>query len=697
MGKYLDVERKRIDNMGSDVQNLDESIGKAIPNINNNSEKLDALISQLKEIENNLQLQSQINDETKSNVDKINTRLLEGDKLAEEINGVLEKHDDNINLILTSLDQWQVYQKDTDTKHLETVEKMKEISVLIETIKEQIVTQEKEITEKSASDFDDIKLKMEHLENRHDASNKRISELDNGSQSLLQKLISLEKDISERCGNLDKTDEQLLSMINKMGNENESQFSSLRLDINNKWEELENKNNELEKNVISENNAVKQIIEDIKSNHNSALVKLTDMDNGNQQLLEKLLNLESDVDQKYFGMNSKSDDMKSRVDKIDIEIMNNSQGLVNIQEIVNIQTEQVKKVESERQKSSEESNKALEASTQANKRAIDDMRKELGDAIHDLEVKLKTDRDQDNQTLDQRIILIQNQNKQNEEKISALEKDGPETTKNIMDNLESKFKVIQDDSYGKLKDIEHTVTKNSEDLKSQSKFIENHNDEIKTIVSSVAVFTSQISALETKEDDIMKYLDVERKRIDNMGSDIQNLDESIGKAIPNINNNSEKLDALISQLKEIEDNLQLQSQINVETKSNVDKINIRLLEGDKLAEEINGVLEKHDDNIKLILTSLDQWQVYQKDTDTKHLETVEKMKEISVLIETIKEQIVTQEKKITEKSASDFDDIKLKMEHLENGHDASNKRISELDNGSQSLLQKLISLEKDIS
>merc|ERR1712228_782710 len=361
---------------------------------------------------------------------------------------------------------------------------------------------------------------------------------------------------------------------------------------------------------------------------------------GNQQLLEKLLNLESDVDQKYFGMNSKSDDMKSRVDKIDIEIMNNSQGLVNIREIVNIQTEQVKKVESERQKSSEESNKALEASTQANTRAIDDMRKELGDAIHDLEVKLKTDRDQDNQTLDQRIIVIQNQNKQNEEKISALEKDGPETTKSIMDNLESKFKVIKDDSNGKLKDIEHVVTKNSEDLKSQSKFIENHNDEIKTIVSSVAVFTSQISALETKEDDIMKYLDVERKRIDNMGLDVQNLDESIGKAIPNIKNNSEKLDALISQLKEIENNLQLQSQINDETKSNVDKINTRLLEQDKLAEEINGVLEKHDDNIKLILTSLDQWQVFQKDTDTKHLETVEKMKEISVLIETIKEQIV---------------------------------------------------------
>ena len=66
-------------------------------------------------------------------------------------------------------------------------------------------------------------------------------------------------------------------------------------------------------------------------------------------------------------------------------------------------------------------------------------------------------------------------------------------------------------------------------------------------------------------------------------------------------------------------------------KVDIDRIDLKLSNGDKLAEEINGVLEKHDDNIKVIFTSLDQWQVFQKDTDTKHLETVEKMKEISVL------------------------------------------------------------------
>merc|ERR1719147_549460 len=139
------------------------------------------------------------------------------------------------------------------------------------------------------------------------------------------------------------------------------------------------------------------------------------------------------------------------------------------------------------------------------------MRKALGDSISELEIKLKNDRDQEKENFEQRIILIQNENKINQEKITALEKDGPETTKNIMDNLEDKFKIIQNDSDGKFKDIEHAVTKNADDIKAQSKNIKNQNDEIKSIVSNIAVFNSQLSAIETKEDDIMKYLDVERK------------------------------------------------------------------------------------------------------------------------------------------------------------------------------------------
>merc|ERR1712115_311318 len=78
--------------------------------------------------------------------------------------------------------------------------------------------QEEKITQKSTNDFNEMKSKIQVLENDQDLSNKKINELETGSKSLLEKLISLEKDISERCGNLDKTDENLLSMITKLEN-----------------------------------------------------------------------------------------------------------------------------------------------------------------------------------------------------------------------------------------------------------------------------------------------------------------------------------------------------------------------------------------------------------------------------------------------------------------------------------------------
>ena len=44
-------------------------------------------------------------------------------------------------------------------------------------------------------------------------------------------LKGLEKDTSERCGNLDKTDENLLSIIRKFENDNNSQIGGLKSDF----------------------------------------------------------------------------------------------------------------------------------------------------------------------------------------------------------------------------------------------------------------------------------------------------------------------------------------------------------------------------------------------------------------------------------------------------------------------------------
>merc|ERR1712106_1095967 len=173
--------------------------------------------------------------------------------------------------------------------------------------------------------------------------------------------------------------------------------------------------------------------------------------------------------------------------------------------------------------------------------AVTDLRKGLSDSINVLEGKLKQEMDTDQQKLEQKILLIQNKDDVNLNKITALETSGPETTKTLLDNFEGQFKDLRNVTDDKVIEIEGLLSKNTETIKVHASQIEIHSENINSFVSSNAVFSSQISAVETKSDDFIKYLEVERQRIDNIGSDIKNIDENLGKAVPEIKKNSDKL------------------------------------------------------------------------------------------------------------------------------------------------------------
>merc|ERR1712106_348454 len=535
--KYLEVERQRIDNIGSDIKNIDENLGKAVPEIKKNSDKLLSLDVHIENFNEFIQNTNKRMVEINISLGSVNEKLLNNDQITEEINGVLEQHQDDIKLITSELESLKKSMSNADTNHLESVEKIKELTIIISNIKKQIIMQEEKITEKSINDFNEMKSQIQVIQNDQDLSSKKIKELDNGSQSLLEKLISLEKDIGERCDDLDKTDENLLSIITKLGNDNNTQVEDLKTDISFRINDLDKRSVENDHATKTETTMLKHDLESVVTQNTNMLNKISDMDNGNQQMLEKLLSIETDFNGKVVGVSDNAEDLKLMIINVDSETKNNSQGLINIQESLNIQAEQVKKVESERQKSAEESNKTFVDKIDANAMAVADLRKGLSDSINFLEGKLKQDMDTDQQNLEQKILLIQNKNDVNLNKITALETSGPETTKTLLDNFEDQFKDLRNVTDDKVNEIEVLLSKNTETIKVHASQIEIHSENINSFVSSNAVFSSQISAVETKSDDFIKYLEVERQRIDNIGSDVKNLDENLGKAVPEIKKN----------------------------------------------------------------------------------------------------------------------------------------------------------------
>merc|ERR1712236_191379 len=93
-------------------------------------------------------------------------------------------------------------------------------------------------------------------------------------------------------------------------------------------------------------------------------------------------------------------------------------------------------------------------------------------------------------------------------------------------------------------EAEDNIQKNAQDIASQSNLLKEHTRNINNFISTNATFNNQLISLETKSEDFLKHLQVERQRIDNVESELNNLDEIVKKVQPEIKRNTDRLDGL---------------------------------------------------------------------------------------------------------------------------------------------------------
>ena len=197
-------------------------------------------------------------------------------------------------------------------RHVETVEKMKEVTVLASNIQVQVKEQEQKMVEQSSNDLNQIRDQIQDIENQNGISNQKISELDNGNQALLEKLLGLEKSIGDRMEGLNKTDESLLTKINGLQTDNAQNLADFRQDLDNKLAQNEKNNQGEYDSIRSETHILTQHLEEVKSLHVATEKRIVEMDAGNQQLLEKLLGVEKDLDGKLQGVNEISNSLDTK-------------------------------------------------------------------------------------------------------------------------------------------------------------------------------------------------------------------------------------------------------------------------------------------------------------------------------------------------------------------------------------------------
>ena len=166
-------------------------------------------------------------------------------------------------------------------------------------------------------------------------------------------------------------------------------MADIRQDLDNKLAEND-KNWQVEHDSIrSETHILNQHLEEVRSLHLATDKRIVEMDAGNQQLLEKLLGVEKDLDGKLQGVNENANSLVTKVNSLDNETKNNSQTIVNLQESIYIQMEAVKRVDAERQQAEAEAKEDMEALVSTNAKAIADLEAEVEDAIIKIEITSK--------------------------------------------------------------------------------------------------------------------------------------------------------------------------------------------------------------------------------------------------------------------------------------------------------------------
>ena len=132
--------------------------------------------------------------------------------------------DDTLDFIKTSIDVFE-------GRHIETVEKMKEVTVLAGSIQNQVKEQEEKIVEQSNSNLNLIKDQIKDLENQQGVSAQKITEVDSGMQSMLEKVLGVEKNLGDGLSRLDSADKNILENLSSLNVESKETVAKMKKDI----------------------------------------------------------------------------------------------------------------------------------------------------------------------------------------------------------------------------------------------------------------------------------------------------------------------------------------------------------------------------------------------------------------------------------------------------------------------------------
>merc|ERR1711911_164447 len=192
-----------------------------------------------------------------------------------------------------------------------------ELNVLISNTQVQLKEQEKKLVDQSTTDFNLVKGQIKDLENQSGVCHQKISELDTGAQGLLEKLLGLEAGTNDKINQLNDKENELETEIKKMKSHNDASSDGFKQELAGRLGEMKEDYLAATNSVRTETHTLSQSLQEYKSQQISIEKRVTEIDSGNQQLLEKILAVEQDLEGKVQGINSSSGNLSDKISSLE--------------------------------------------------------------------------------------------------------------------------------------------------------------------------------------------------------------------------------------------------------------------------------------------------------------------------------------------------------------------------------------------
>merc|ERR1712243_312121 len=258
-----------------------ESVNKQTEDLTNNLEEQLGNIEDVMDKKINTDIMPRIGhlDNTISDMEKdikpsvaSNTKAISDlrNQITESISDKLRPTEDKINNLDATIQDVNKTLAVFEGRHVETVEKMKEVTVLTNNIQLQIKAQEQKMIEQSANDLNQIRDQLRDIENQAGLSDQKIQELDAGSQTLQEKVLGIENQMADRLDDLVKSDASILAKINGLESNNDQIINQLTINLEKKIVDSENK-------IHLEVESVNKQTEDLANNLEEQLGNMEDV------------------------------------------------------------------------------------------------------------------------------------------------------------------------------------------------------------------------------------------------------------------------------------------------------------------------------------------------------------------------------------------------------------------------------------